>query len=192
VVVHDEHRTVLGVGDLIPSPRHDPPPRVARLVRAINPTCAYPGCPAPARRCDLDHRVPYEEGGVTCSCNLQALCRRHHRLKGTGMVNVEPVLDAGEPPGTLRWSSWTGRDYVYRPLEAAVAPLRPTERIATVPDFDVDPAVDGNPEPASVTDTWKRSLAVVQQQEARQREAQERARDKADRLRAWRDKPPPF
>src|SRR5205085_4558856 len=74
VVVGDQHRTVLGVGDLIPTPRHDPAPRLARLVTTADPWCVYPGCPAPAWRCDLDHRKPFEQGGPTCSCNLQPLC----------------------------------------------------------------------------------------------------------------------
>jgi len=74
VVVDDQHRTVLGVGDLVPTPHHDPPPRVARLVKTTYSTCAYPGCRAPARGCDLDHRVSHDQGGPTCSCNLQAPC----------------------------------------------------------------------------------------------------------------------
>jgi Domain of unknown function (DUF222) len=71
VVLDDRHRTVLGVGDLIPTPRHDPPPRVVRLVGTAEPACVYPGCRVPVWRCDLDHRRPYAQGGATCPCNLQ-------------------------------------------------------------------------------------------------------------------------
>jgi hypothetical protein len=125
--VGDQHRTVLGVGDLIPTPRHDPPPRLARLVGAAEPACVYPACSAPVWRCDLDHRLPFEQGGPTCSCNLQPLCRRHHRLKGTGLVSVRPIApgeDPAAPPGTLEWTTWTGRTYRHQPPEAAVAPAR--------------------------------------------------------------------
>jgi hypothetical protein len=175
VVVDDEHRTVLGVGDLIPSPRHDPPPRVARLVRAINPTCAYPGCPAPARQCDLDHRIPHEQGGATCSCNLQSLCRRHHRLKGTGMVNVEPVLDAEEPVGTVRWVSWTGRDYLHRPPEAAVGAMRQAEHVqrprVASEEVVLTSDVAGD---SSLTDYWTRSKARATEEDERRRQREQR------------------
>jgi hypothetical protein len=58
VVVGDEHRTVLGIADLVPTPHHDPPPRLARLAATAEPRCVYSGCPVPAWRCDLDHRRP--------------------------------------------------------------------------------------------------------------------------------------
>ncbi|WP_205475089.1 HNH endonuclease signature motif containing protein [Nocardioides sp. SYSU D00038] len=43
--------------------------------------CAAPWCTRPARRCDTDHTLPYEQGGTTCSGNLVPLCRWHHRMK---------------------------------------------------------------------------------------------------------------
>ncbi len=88
---HGEHGTVLGVGGPLSTPRHDPPARLAHLVRTIHSTCVFPGCSVPARRCDLDHRHPHERGGPTCSCNLIPLCRAHHRLKGTGCITVRPA-----------------------------------------------------------------------------------------------------
>jgi Domain of unknown function (DUF222) len=130
VITDDRHRTVLGVGDLIPTPRHDPPPRLARLMAIAEPRCVYPGCPAQAWRCDLDHRKPFEQGGPTCSCNLQPLCRRHHRLKGSGLISVRaitPAEDPGVPVGTVEWSTWTGRTYRHQPPEVAAAPVRPGE-----------------------------------------------------------------
>ncbi len=101
VVVDGEHGTVLGVGRPLSTPRHDPPARLADLVRTIHPTCVFPGCGVPAHRCDLDHRHPYERGGPTCSCNLYPLCRTHHRLKGSGRITVRPAgpPDQGPDPG---------------------------------------------------------------------------------------------
>jgi Domain of unknown function (DUF222) len=131
VVTDDRHRTVLGVGDLIPTPRHDPPPRLARLVTIAEQRWVYPGCPTPARRCDLDHRRPYDQGGATCSCNMQPLCRRHHRLKGTGLIKVRPISaeeDVSAPPGTVEWTTWTGRAYRHEPPEAAIAPVGATDQ----------------------------------------------------------------
>jgi hypothetical protein len=99
---------------------------------------------------------------------MQPLCRRHHRLKGTGMVTVEPVLDADEPVGTLRWTSWTGQEYLHRPPEAAVAPLRREERL-------------GN--------SWSRSLAEVHAHEPCR---QERATSDKEARRAPSNDPPLF
>ncbi|KRB74959.1 hypothetical protein ASE01_16415 [Nocardioides sp. Root190] len=34
-----------------------------------------------AVKCDIDHEIPHHTGGPTCPCNLDPLCRRHHRAK---------------------------------------------------------------------------------------------------------------
>jgi hypothetical protein len=148
VIVDDVHRTVLGVGRPIRTPHHDPPPRLAQLVRAAEPTCCFPGCRIPARRCDLDHRRPYQPahpdgdpagGGATCSCNLQPLCRGHHRLKTLGLVRVRVIGPADDPraaPGTLEWTSHTGLTY-RRPPTPTTGPASPAD-----PAGPVDPAAD--------------------------------------------------
>ncbi|WP_235840637.1 HNH endonuclease signature motif containing protein [Corynebacterium liangguodongii] len=43
--------------------------------------CLWPGCQRPAEKCQLDHRVPYDEGGATTPSNLYSLCATHHNLK---------------------------------------------------------------------------------------------------------------
>ena len=43
-------------------------------------TCSVPSCDRPAWDCDLDHDTPWPHGPTT-GTNLQALCRRHHRMK---------------------------------------------------------------------------------------------------------------
>jgi hypothetical protein len=102
VIVDDEHTMVLGVGRPVSTPRHDPPPRLADLVVRAHPFCVFPGCRVPARRCDLDHRIPYDPGdpdrGPTCSCNLFPLCRTHHRLKTAGLFTAGLPASRGEPP----------------------------------------------------------------------------------------------
>jgi hypothetical protein len=47
-----------------------PPPRLRHLITVRQQRCAFPGCRRPARRCDLDHTIPYDNGGRTCECNL--------------------------------------------------------------------------------------------------------------------------
>ena len=47
-----------------------PPNALGHLVKARNRTCTYPGCRRPAAACDLDHTIPWDQGGPTCLCNL--------------------------------------------------------------------------------------------------------------------------
>ncbi|WP_158564204.1 HNH endonuclease signature motif containing protein [Jiangella anatolica] len=67
-------------------------------------TCRAPGCAVPAVRCDLDHVHAYGAGGLTCPANLTPLCRKHHLIKHHGPFAVDRP-----EPGTLRWTSPTGR-----------------------------------------------------------------------------------
>ncbi|HYY09862.1 MAG TPA: DUF222 domain-containing protein, partial [Kineosporiaceae bacterium] len=117
VVTDDVHGTVLGVGDPVWTPRHDPPPRLRRLVETSAPICVFPGCRTSARRCDVDHRIPYDPddpdgergGGRTCSCNLQPMCRTHHQQKTMGALRVRAVTgDPAVPAGTLEWTLPSG------------------------------------------------------------------------------------
>src|SRR4051794_3801505 len=127
VVTDDEHGTVVGIGRPIVTPEHDAPLRVAALVRAAEGMCVFPGCSTPARRCDLDHRRPFPVG-PTCSCNLQPLCRGHHRLKTTGQLGVrlvQPGEDENIPPGTLEWTTRAGRIYRSMPSRPVPAALEP-------------------------------------------------------------------
>jgi hypothetical protein len=79
---------------------YTPPAAVARLVRAREPYCRFPGCRQPAPRCDLDHAIPWPRG-ATVPENLGPLCRRHHGLKthlGWQLANMPAVTGRGIPP----------------------------------------------------------------------------------------------
>jgi hypothetical protein len=92
------------------SPAYVPPPRIREYVAARDQTCRGPHCGQPAWRGDLDHTVPYDQGGPTCPCDLGAVCRRHHRLKQrAGWSLVQPS------PGTFQWTTPAGRTYTTRP-----------------------------------------------------------------------------
>ena len=83
-----------------------PPPAMAHLVRTIKSTCRFPGCTRPSKNCDLDHRIPYDQGGPTCPCNLQPLCRRHHRTKqATGWTVAHDT-------GGIVWTTPAGKTYL--------------------------------------------------------------------------------
>lgn len=127
VVTDDEHGTVVGIGRPIVTPEHDAPLRVAALVRAAEGACVFPGCTTPARRCDIDHRRPFP-AGATCTCNLQPLCRGHHRLKTTGHLQVrlvQPGESENVPPGTLEWTTRAGRVYRSMPSQPVPPALEP-------------------------------------------------------------------
>ncbi|HYK68130.1 MAG TPA: DUF222 domain-containing protein [Streptosporangiaceae bacterium] len=82
---------------------------LGHLIKVRNPTCTAPGCRRPAQQSDLDHVIPYAQGGRTCECNCHPACRRHHRCKGSAGWHLEMP-----EPGTLVWRLPHGRRYVTR------------------------------------------------------------------------------
>jgi hypothetical protein len=86
-----------------------PPARLRHLVRVRQRTCSFRSCRRAAVRCDLDHTIPFEAGGLTCECNLAPLCRRHHRAKQAPGWHL-----AQGPPGEMTWRLPSGR--IYRTL----------------------------------------------------------------------------
>jgi Domain of unknown function (DUF222) len=91
---------------------YHPSRKLAHLIRARNSRCTAPGCGRPAARCDLDHTVPWDQGGITCECDLAPLCRHHHRCKqAEGWWLEQPQ------PGVLVWRVPSGRSYTTTPTE---------------------------------------------------------------------------
>ncbi len=60
---------------------YTPTAAMRALAEARDGTCCYPGCSRPAHTCQLDHRIPFGEGGETCVDNLCCLCQKHHNVK---------------------------------------------------------------------------------------------------------------
>jgi hypothetical protein len=83
---------------------------LAHLVKVRNARCTAPGCGRPAGRCDLDHTLAWEQGGITCECDLAPLCRHHHRCKQAEGWRLEQP-----EPGVLRWRTPAGRRYTTSP-----------------------------------------------------------------------------
>ncbi|HZR53710.1 MAG TPA: DUF222 domain-containing protein, partial [Streptosporangiaceae bacterium] len=46
-------------------PTYTPSRKLRHLVQARNTRCAAPGCVQPAAACDVDHTIPWEDGGLT-------------------------------------------------------------------------------------------------------------------------------
>ena len=85
---------------------YEPPQDLQDFLIARDRTCRFPGCRQPAYLSDLDHAVPWDEGGSTSAENLGSLCRRHHNLKthhGWQLIN--------QPDGACTWISPAGHKY---------------------------------------------------------------------------------
>ncbi|KAA9108021.1 HNH endonuclease signature motif containing protein [Microbacterium rhizomatis] len=108
VLTHPETGMVLSVG----RDRYRPPPALRRLVAWRADRCMAPGCGIPASRCQIDHRLAWEDGGETRLDNLNPLCIGHHTVKHHGGWRV---LDVEGGYGAVEWISPTGRRYVVEP-----------------------------------------------------------------------------
>lgn len=114
VLTHPETGAVLSVG----RDRYRLPEDLRRAVRLRDRTCRFPGCRRPARGCDIDHSRAWAAGGGSELCNLECLCRKHHRLKHEMRWTV-----THESNGTLRWHSPIGLSYWTEP--GGTWPARP-------------------------------------------------------------------
>ncbi|RNL63050.1 HNH endonuclease [Nocardioides marmoriginsengisoli] len=103
-------KPVIDLDDPLGTDGYAIPERIREHVLLRDRTCVFPWCNRNARRCDCDHITPYDPGGPpcqTCTDNLAALCRRHHRLKTHGGWTYS-TLD----PGTYLWRSPLGYTYL--------------------------------------------------------------------------------
>jgi len=73
------------------------PARLRTALEARDPTCVVPGCDVRVGL-EIDHRVPFAEGGPTTLDNLARLCRWHHSQK------THRGWRLGGGPGAWTWS----------------------------------------------------------------------------------------
>ena len=95
--------------------------RLAEFVRLRDRTCAFPACNRGAEFSDVDHIIPYQQGGATSAANGHCLCRRHHRMKQSRTWTVNRRSD-----GLTRWTRRVGdgcrRSYTKTPEPIAERP----------------------------------------------------------------------
>jgi len=103
--------------DAAPEPGYVPSKALADFVRCRDLTCRWPGCDRPASDCDLDHTVPYGDGGPTHASNLKCYCRTHHLVK-----TFWGWRDTQLPNGTVILTSPAGHTYVTTPGSALLFP----------------------------------------------------------------------
>ena len=90
--------------------RYRPSKRQKLFLQVRDEQCRFPGCRRTAQKSDIDHTIAYADGGPTCLCNLEHLCKRHHTLKHDTDWSVEQL-----PGGILRWTAPTRRIHLTRP-----------------------------------------------------------------------------
>jgi hypothetical protein len=74
-------------------------------------TCQFPGCDVPAEYCQIDHEIPYSEGGETTERNGRAHCGVHNGRRVGKLAPLDPenldriirarvreLVDARPPP----------------------------------------------------------------------------------------------
>jgi hypothetical protein len=87
-----------------------PTERLRRYLRYRDGRCRYPSCNRSAARSDIDHTIPYSEGGRTEPGNLACLCPGHHTIKHLPGWAVRQVS-----PGVLEWTTPHGLTVFDRP-----------------------------------------------------------------------------
>jgi hypothetical protein len=92
------------------SASYRPPRRLQDYIAARDLTCRFLRCRQPAWRGDLDHTIAFDDGGLTCRCNLGGLCRLHHIIKHHADWKLEQIA-----PGIFRWTTPSGRTFIATP-----------------------------------------------------------------------------
>ena len=90
---------------------HDPSDKLRHLVEIRDGTCNWPPCRRDAARCDYEHTIAFENGGLTCACNGGPRCRHHHHAKQAHGWNLEQ-----NQPGYHTWTTPAGRTYTAGPV----------------------------------------------------------------------------
>ncbi len=113
-------KPVIDLDERLWAPGYNIPDRLREQVILRDKTCVFPRCGRSARRCDIDHVIPYDRtdpaaGGQTASDNLAPLCRRHHRLKTHGRWRYRMTS-----LGVFEWTSPHG--YQFRRDRSGTSP----------------------------------------------------------------------
>ena len=119
-----------------PEPGYRPSKALTDFVRARDLTCRWPGCDVPAVHCQLDHTIPYADGGPTHAGNLKCYCPTHHLLKTFWGWTEKQLAD-----GTLILTSPAGHTHVTTPGSALLFPSL-CYAVGGMPTPETDPPAD--------------------------------------------------
>ncbi|WAY19340.1 HNH endonuclease [Mycolicibacterium fortuitum] len=96
-------------------PGYRPTAGLSEFIRWRDLTCRFPGCDAPAERCDIDHTTPWP-AGPTHPSNTKLYCRAHHLIK----TFCPGWSDRQYSDGTVEVTTPTGHTYTTEPHGAAL------------------------------------------------------------------------
>ncbi|MDO3637036.1 HNH endonuclease signature motif containing protein, partial [Mycolicibacterium arseniciresistens] len=196
---HATIRPLIHPGDAPPEPRYTPSRKLAEFVRCRDMGCRFPGCDVAAFSTDIDHTIPYSQGGPTQASNLKCLCRLHHLIK-----TFWGWRDRQQCDGTVIWTSPAGQSYTTTPGSALLfpylcTPTAPAERRNTREDQSLNRTAMMPKRQRTRAQNKAARIAAERQQNREHREARRRARRQAlDALFAPKpppqpgDEPPPF
>lgn len=102
-------RPIIDPATIQPTDAYRAPESMRFAVQQRNPNDVFPFGTRPARLCDLDHTVPFEDDvqGQTRPDNLAPLSRRHHRAKTHGGWKLQQPQE-----GAFYWESPTGARFL--------------------------------------------------------------------------------
>jgi Domain of unknown function (DUF222) len=106
-----------------------------RAVEVVHRTCTGKGCHVPSDRCEIDHILPFADGGPTVPDNGRPQCPAHHRQRTKPKAQPRPPLPSSASGSEGRL---TGIDH----LELARARIR--DRLLHDPSWGAL-AADGGP-----------------------------------------------
>ncbi|WP_441961201.1 DUF222 domain-containing protein, partial [Mycolicibacterium houstonense] len=109
--------TPAGPSEPAAEPGYRPSVALSEFIRWRDLTCRFPGCNAPAARCDIDHTTPWPHG-PTHPSNTKLYCRVHHLIK----TFCPGWTDRQYPDGTVEITTPTGHTYTTEPHGAALFP----------------------------------------------------------------------
>lgn len=106
ILTHPETGAALSIGRTA----YRPPKHLQDWVRVRDKTCRHPGCNRAATATEIDHTIPWHQGGSTTHTNLACLCSKHHTLKTNEHWHYRQP-----EPGTIITSSPAGKTYTTQP-----------------------------------------------------------------------------
>jgi hypothetical protein len=111
-----------GYAQRLATKKYKPGALLTEFIQLRDPTCTFPVCMKPAQLSDIDHLIPYDQGGPTDHHNCGPRCRCHHLAKQSGRWTV-----TRGPDGEDIWTSTaTGSSYTnHREPLVPVVPEEP-------------------------------------------------------------------
>jgi hypothetical protein len=100
-----------GYVERLATKKYKPGALLTEFVQLRDQTCTFPVCMKPSQLSDIDHLVPFDQGGATDQHNCGPRCRCHHLAKQSGLWTVSRGVDGED----IWLSTTTGISYVNRP-----------------------------------------------------------------------------